>query len=93
MERFDWTKFDVDFLKEIVYSEKTSEEIKPLFETNDVNMLIPSMLAIAEVPDREFIMMYRTEIEFKLFKNYPDLVRELSGVSKNTNYLTELNKL
>ena len=51
------------------------------------------MLAIAEVPDREFIMMYRTEIEFKLFKNYPDLVRELSGVSKNTNYLTELNKL
>ena len=93
MTKFNWNSFGSDFLSEVVYSSKTDKEIQPMFETRDVNMLIPSVLSIAETPDREFVMKYRDEIEFKLLKNYPDLVREITGASKTANYLSELNKL
>ncbi len=93
MERFDWSNFDVDFLKAVIYNDKTPKELQPIYETNDVIMLVPSILGITEVPNREFVITYRTEIEFKLLKKYPDLVREISAVPKTANYLTELNKL
>ena len=93
MAKFNWNNFDAEFLGEVVYSSKTDKKIQPMFETSDVNMLIPSVLSIAEAPDRDFVMTYRNEIEFKLLKNYPDLVREMTGASKSANYLSELNKL
>lgn len=93
MERFDWSNFDVDFLKSVIYNDKTPKELQPIYEIDDAIMLVPSILGITEVPNREFVMTYRTEIEFKLLKNYPDLVREITATPKTANYLTELNKL
>jgi len=59
---FSWEHFDIRFIKSIVYSERTSQNNRTRFETDDKNLLIPYMDKIADCPSADFIRHYRSEI-------------------------------
>lgn len=39
MSKFSWNNFDNDFITSVVYSTKTSEDLKPRRVSNDKDML------------------------------------------------------
>jgi len=93
MKKFTWEHFDTQFIKKIVYNEKTERDFRPDYQTDDIDMLMPSMLSIAEVPTRDFVIKYRTEIEFDFLKYNPSLALGITGAPKSANPYTELNYL
>jgi len=92
-KKFNWSKFDGTFISSIVYSPKTKKEHQPSFTTDDADVLTPSMNLIAPIPDRDFVLTYRTEIEFKLLKNHPELVAKIYEGKDSSNHLSMLNNL
>ena len=96
MKQFSWNNFDEEFISSIIYSDKTRKELKPSRKTDEKDMLIPTMEKIAPYPTKEFVITYRTEIEFKLLIKQPELVVKLYKKqvgSKTTNYRSMLNEL
>ena len=95
MERFNWSKLDGEFIKAVVYSGKTDPSLRPIYPTQELDLLIPSIRTICDRPTRRFIMTYREEIEGVLLrKNELAVLRigealEVSG----GNYLNILNQL
>lgn len=77
MNSFNWNNFDEDFISSIVYSPKTRETNKPSRRTQDIEMLIPSMEKIAPYPTKDFVVLYRQEIESKLLIKQPEFVRKI----------------
>ena len=59
---FTWDRFDINFLKSIVYSEKTKNNLRPKTDINEKERLIPFMDRICERPDTHFVKHYRNEI-------------------------------
>ncbi|MBQ4105725.1 MAG: DEAD/DEAH box helicase family protein [Clostridia bacterium] len=90
MAKFNWSKFDSSFLKSVIYSDKTSPEMHPIFETDDADLLASSMNAICDCPDVNFIRKYRREVENEFLIRYPDVVKELSDKADCDNYRTIL---
>ena len=60
---FSWSNFSLTFVKAIVYSQTTSQDLKPEVTYNDKDFLIPYMDGICEYPDDKFVHDYRREIE------------------------------
>ncbi|MGH4139460.1 DEAD/DEAH box helicase family protein [Clostridium sp.] len=100
MNKFTWTKFDNEFINSIVYSKKTKIELVPTFITEDNDTLIPFMEDICQFPDEKFVIRYRTEIEFRLLKKWPELVAKIyksiepkSGNNNNSWMLNDLTSM
>lgn len=96
MHKFTWNNFDEEFISSIIYSEKTKKDLKPSRKTDDKDMLMPTMERIAAYPTKEFIITYRTEIEFKLLTKQPELVTKIYKKQigdESTNYRSMLNQL
>ncbi len=91
MKNFKWDNFSREFIYKVIYNHKTDKAVRPKIQTDDIDMLIPSMLMIAEAPTRDFVLKYRTEIEFYFLKQYPGLILNITGAPKKANHLTELN--
>lgn len=96
MNRFDWNRFDKEFINAIVYSGKTPNGKRPTRRIDDKDMLIPSIEKIASRPDIQFILTYRKEIELKLLQNQPEHVKAIyksyTGFI-DTNFLSMLKVL
>ena len=95
MERFNWSKLDRDFIKAVVYSEKTDPSLHPILPTQEMDLLIPSLKAICDIPTRRFIMTYRKEIEGILLRKNEQAVLGIGETMKirGGNYLSVLNQL
>ena len=74
MSKFNWSNFDVGFLKSVVYSAKTVESLKPNFVIDDACALTPSMENICNFPSEGFVKKYRDEIEHTLFATNSNLL-------------------
>ena len=48
---FIWNNFDVPFLQAILYSEKTKKTIRPGYQIDDKDGLIPRMNMLCHQPD------------------------------------------
>lgn len=99
MKKFMWDNFDDEFIGAVVYSEKTSKELKPKRVTEDKDMLIPTMERISTYPTKQFVINYRTEIEKYYLIKYPEIIMKISlsqrlDTSKNhRSMLSELKKV
>lgn len=96
MVSFSWNNFDEEFIRGIIYNNKTSSDLKPKHIIEDKDMLIPNMEMIAPYPTNKFVMTYRAEIESKLLSKHPRLVLKINkDVSKfrSKNYRSLLNEL
>lgn len=95
MANFTWENFDTEFINSVVYSPNTASEHKPAIENHEKDLLIASMNCICSFPNQNFVKKYRTEIEFRVLKNYPELIKDISKVLKitATNYLGLLTQL
>lgn len=101
MSKFSWINFDNDFITSVVYSTKTSEDLKPkrVINDKDKDMLIVDMDRIAPYPSREFVITYRKEIESNLLINYPEFIgkiyQDIRGYKKDNyrNMLTDLSRM
>lgn len=87
---FSWMNFDPAFLKTILLSsEEFQNDAEDIRDEDDTIGLAAKMNFICSVPDKKFIMRYRTIIEQDLFKNYPEEVKKIctalsiSGASFN----------
>ena len=86
--KFNWSNFEVGFLKSILDSDKTNKMLRPTFDTDEAYELAPFVEAIVTEPDRKFVIDYRNEIDFYFLKNNPDLVISVFGKGKeNPNSL------
>lgn len=66
----DWTKFDTSFLLEIIMASDLPEKSKLAAKefSDDKEYLVNKMNRICQVPDKQFILKYRTIIEQKVLK-------------------------
>ncbi|MBR1858649.1 MAG: DEAD/DEAH box helicase family protein, partial [Selenomonadaceae bacterium] len=62
VQQIDWTNFPIKFLKAVLYSHKTAENMKPEIDYDDKNQLSPYMDSIFNQPEY-FVKKYRSEIE------------------------------
>lgn len=86
--KFDWSNFEVDFLKSILNSDKTKTSLKPTFDADESYELAPFVETVAKVPDRQFVIDYRNEIDFNFLRKNPELVISVFGKGKeNPNSL------
>ncbi len=90
MKNFNWTNFDSSFLKSVIYSKNTEEQLRPVYETDDSDVLFTSMQSICISPDREFVEKYRAEIEEHFLSRNPDVVIKVAGDDDSDNYRTIL---
>lgn len=86
MMKFDWSNFEIEFIKSIIFSPKTNKNLEVPRKSSDKDALIPTMERIAPYPSKEFIVNYRWEIESKLLRNYPDLVKKSIGIYLNLKW-------
>lgn len=91
--QFDWSYFDEEFLHEIVYSDATPVEKQLEEDTYIKDFLVSAVSDIAIVPNQDFVMRYRTEIEDCFLKKHPRLIYDVFKLNNSTNYLTELERL
>lgn len=77
MAAFTWENFDNSFLKKIIYSPETPENVRPIFPTEEKEDLVCSMNLICDYPDKSFVVRYRDVIEENLFHNYSDIFKEV----------------
>lgn len=82
VKRFSWSNFDYEFVKSIVYCEKTPKKLKPAFELKFVDELCPYMEDICPYPDEAFVKRYRDEIHTYFLKDSNHLVRIVSKLEK-----------
>ncbi len=95
MERFNWNKLDGEFIKAVVYSKKTDPSLRPIYPTQELDLLIPSIRTICDRPTRRFIMTYREEIEGVLLRKNESAVLRIGEALEVSggNYLNILNQL
>lgn len=60
---FSWSNFSLTFLKAVIYSPDTQQNLKPEMNYNDKDLLIPYIDEICAYPDDNFVRQYRREIE------------------------------
>ena len=77
MAAFTWENFDNTFLKKVIYSPDTPENVRPIFPTEEKEDLVCSMNLICDYPDKSFVVRYRDVIEENLFHNYSDIFKEV----------------
>lgn len=83
---FSWENFDINFIRSVVYSEKTSTKNKPKDnDIDDIYLLLPYIDRIAEYPDKHFIRRYRTEITDHFIAGSVRLVNIIKALEKK-NY-------
>ena len=80
---FTWDRFDINFLKSIVYSEKTKSNLRPRTDINEKERLIPFMDRICERPDTHFVKHYRNEIAENFFAGSNHLVSFMKALEKH----------
>ena len=82
--KFNWNKYDAQFLEELVFASDLSDMDKKkatfAVDDHDVDMLANIMNNICTIPDREFVMKYRRIIEQSLLLRYPDQVKDICKV-------------
>lgn len=76
-KRFYWDRFNIEFLQAVVFNPKTPKDKQQLDHNADVYMLVASMDAICSIPDYNFVMRYRQEIEDHLFARNLDIAKQV----------------
>ena len=61
--RFDWSMFSRAFLRAILKSEKTPQDIRGARYYEDVEWYCPEVETVCDFPDEIFVKNYRQEIE------------------------------
>lgn len=89
---FDWSYFDEEFLHEIVFNDKTPSEKQLEEDTYIKDILVSAVSDIAVVPNQDFVIRYREEIEQLFLRKHPRLVYEVFKLNTSSNYLTELER-
>ncbi len=79
---FTWNNFDVPFLQAILYSEKTKKTIRPGYQIDDKDGLIPRMHMLCHQPDEHFVRRYREEITDHFFAGSIHLVSLMKALEK-----------
>ena len=79
---FTWNNFDVPFLQAILYSEKTKKTIRPGYEIDDKDGLIPRINMLCHQPDEHFVRRYREEITDHFFAGNIHLVSLMKALEK-----------
>ena len=95
MDHFNWSKLDRDFIKAVIDSDKTDPSLRPVYPTQEMDLLIPSIKAISDRPTRRFIMTYRDLIEGILLRKNEQAVLSIGEAMKISggNYLNILHQL
>ena len=95
MDRFNWSKLGGEFINSVVYSDKTDPSLRPIYPTQEMDLLIPSIKAISDRPTRRFIMTYREQIEGVLLRKNEQAVLSIGESMKISggNYLSIINQL
>ncbi len=65
--KFDWGNFNTDFLKSILYSERTKSTYRPSPMTDDKERLVRYITSLCPKPDEHFVRRYRKEITEHFF--------------------------
>lgn len=84
-QKFSWELFDTAFLQSICYSEKTKKALRPRFETEDKDSLLPYIDSICPKPDAHFVRRYHAEIMDHFFSGSIHLVSFVRALEKR-NY-------
>lgn len=79
---FTWNNFDVPFLQAILYSEKTKKTIRPGYQIEDKDGLIPRMNMLCHQPDDHFVRRYREEIADHFLSGSTHLVSLMQALEK-----------
>ena len=79
---FTWNNFDVPFLQSILYSEKTKKTIRPGYQIDDKDGLIPRMNMLCHQPDEHFVRRYREEITDHFLAGNIHLVSLMKALEK-----------
>lgn len=82
---FTWEKFDVAFLKSIIYSSKTKQNLRPRTEIKNKDSMISYMDRICKKPDAHFVKHYRNEIADNFFAGSNHLISFTKALEKR-NY-------
>ena len=81
INRMNWSNFPLQFLKAIIYSDKTNKSKQPDIDFNDNDLLAPYMDEIFDMSDY-FIKTYRGEIEDYFLKDTSHLTSVVSQLEK-----------
>lgn len=81
-KQFSWYPFGIEFLKSVVYSEKTPKSMRPKFDFDVKEPLIPYMDDICRYPDVHFLKRYRNEIIENFLANSPHLVTVVRALER-----------
>ena len=83
---FDWTKFDIGFLRKIILESGRDDFIKRAnrCDEEDIDRMAAMMNILCPYPDKNFIARYRTVIEQGLLRNYPEILKDIFKTMKIT---------
>lgn len=81
-KNFSWHPFGIEFLKSVVYSEKTPKSMRPKSDCDIKEPLIPYMDDICRYPDVHFLKRYRSEIIENFLANSPHLVTVMRALER-----------
>ena len=94
---FSWQNFSIEFIKSILFSEKTPESMKPTFMFEDKDFLLPFIDDICIYPDANFVRKYRKEIEDYFFEETNSLISVVKKLEKvnysNVKYIDDNEKM
>lgn len=94
---FSWQNFSIEFIKSIVFSEKTLESMKPSIMFEDKDFLLPFIDDICIYPDANFVRKYRKEIEDYFFDKANSLISVVKKLEKvnysNVKYIDDNEKM
>lgn len=93
---FSWQNFEAVFLEKILESDKTPLARKPKNKVTEAYELALYVERFIKQPDIQFIIDYRTEIEFYFLKNNPNIVISVFGKKGKENpnsILREISKM
>lgn len=82
-KQFTWSHFSIKFIKSICYSEKTPKSLRPKFETDSKDSLLPYIDSICYYPDEHFVRRYREELAAYFFANSTHLVTLIRTLEKH----------
>ena len=79
---FTWERFELQFIKRIVYSSQTRPNLRPKRDVNDLILLLPYIDRICPRPEEKFIRHYYQEIMDGFFANSTHLVSIMKAFVK-----------
>jgi len=83
-KRFTWEAFSIEFIKSVCYSEKTRAALRPKYDFDNKEQLIPYMDRICHMPDDAFVRKYRSEIIDNFLAGSTHLVTVMRALEKNS---------